>query len=117
MLYLDTSLLVAAFVQELKTAVVQPWLEARTDKELAISDWVITEFSAALSIKTRVGQLRSDLRLNALTTFARSCAESFVILSVSRPQFRIAAQLADQSALGVRAGDALHLALSIENGA
>ncbi|MGI8578476.1 MAG: type II toxin-antitoxin system VapC family toxin [Nocardioidaceae bacterium] len=56
MLYLDTSVLVAAFTPESVTHAVQAWLGAQDPAELAISDWLATEFSSALSIKTRSGQ-------------------------------------------------------------
>jgi hypothetical protein len=36
---------------------------------------------------------------------------------VSRAQFRTAARFADQHALGLRAGDALHLAICADRGA
>jgi antitoxin (DNA-binding transcriptional repressor) of toxin-antitoxin stability system len=50
-LYLDTSLLVAALTRESKTATVQRWLREQSTTALALSDWTITEFSAALSLK------------------------------------------------------------------
>jgi predicted nucleic acid-binding protein len=49
--------------------------------------------------------------------FARLTAESLTILSVSSLQFRTAARFADQHMLGLRAGDALHLAICADHGA
>ena len=70
-LYLDTSLLVAALTHEAQTARVQAWLDAQAADDLAISDWVGAEFSAALSIKRRLGQMGADHRADALAAFAR----------------------------------------------
>ena len=44
-------------------------------------------------------------------------AETFTVLPVSGAQFRTAARFADQHALGLRAGDALHLAICEDHGA
>jgi predicted nucleic acid-binding protein len=84
---------------------------------LVISDWMTAEFSSALSIKRRTGQIESDHRADALAMFARLTAESLTILSVSSLQFRTAARVADQHMLGLRAGDALHLAICADHGA
>jgi predicted nucleic acid-binding protein len=114
--YLDTSLLVAALTREHKTAAVQGWLGAYDPNELDISDWVVTEFSSALSIKLRTGQIEPGHRAAALATFARLCAENLTILSISGLHFRLAARFADRQELGLRAGDALHLAICAEHG-
>jgi uncharacterized protein len=117
MLYLDTSLLVAALTREVKTGHVLAWLDSHEPAELAISEWVATEFSAALSIKLRTGQIYADGRANALARFAGLCAESFTVLPISDIHFRTAARFADQHGLGLRAGDALHLAICADHGA
>jgi predicted nucleic acid-binding protein len=115
-LYLDTSVLVAALTREAKTGAVQLWLGEREPGELAISDWVVTEFSAALSIRLRTGQLDEAARADALSAFTNLCADSLSSLTISGLHFRTAARFAEHHALGLRAGDALHLAICADHG-
>jgi hypothetical protein len=70
-LYLDTSVLVAALTNEVATGRVQVCMAAQSPDELTISDWVVAEFSSALSIKLRTGQIETSHRADALATFAR----------------------------------------------
>jgi len=117
MLYLDTSLLVAALTREVRTAAMQDWLAAQPPEQLVISDWVITEFSGALSIKVRVGQLTATQRTEVLAAFTSLAEASFTVLAVSRLEFQMAARFADQYNTGLRSGDALHLAIASSHGA
>ena len=117
MLYVDTSLLVSALTNEAETTVAQGWLFGQQRERLAISDWVTAEFSAALSIKLRTGQITPVQRAETLSFFASGISGSVASLPVSGAQFRTAATFADQYALGLRAGDALHLAIAAEHGA
>jgi uncharacterized protein len=115
--YVDTSVLVAALTNESETARMQAWLGEQAPGDLTISEWVATEFSAALSIKIRTGRIEARHRAEALAGFTRLKADSFTILPISGAQFRTAARFADQYALGLRAGDALHLAIVSDHGA
>ncbi len=117
MLYLDTSVVVAALTHEVRSHDIQSWLAGQALEDLAISDWTMVEFSSALSIKLRTGQIDLGQRAQALAMFHRLAAESLTILPMAPSHFRTAATFADQYALGLRAADALHVAICLDRGA
>lgn len=107
----------AALSREAETGRIQEWLAKQEAGGLAISEWVRTEFSSALAIKLRSGQIGAAHRSDALAAFARLAADSFVVLPIRAWEFRVAAGYVDQHSLGLRAGDALHLAICADQGA
>lgn len=117
MLYLDTSLIVAALTREAGTALVQRWLAETDPASFAVSNWSMTETASALAIKLRTGELDLDRRALALAVFNRLVRESFTLLPITADDFRSAARYVDHHSLGLRAGDALHLAVVADHGA
>ncbi len=110
--YLDTSLVAAAITHESGSRAIQSWLERQPLGALFISDWVVAEFSSALSTRLRTGQLTPELRVGAHEWFGRLTESMFEVLPVRRMDFRLAARLSERQDLTLRAGDALHLAVS-----
>lgn len=115
MIYLDTSAAVPLFVREPASAAVDAWFEACAEPLLS-SDWIVTEFASALSIKERSGALAAKDARAAWRGFEAFCESGLRLIAVSRQTFREAARLARQQTHGLRAGDALHLAVALETG-
>jgi predicted nucleic acid-binding protein len=116
MIYLDTSAVVPLFVQEATSDAVDIWLESCPDTIIS-SDWIVTEFASALSIKARRGEITAKLAQTAWKDFDEFCTSGLRLLPVNRKAFSAAATLARNSASGLRAGDSLHLAMALETGA
>jgi len=114
--YLDTSVVVAALTKETGSDRIDDWLSSQRS-EVAISAWVKVEVSSALAIKLRTGQISTEDRAAALTLFTRIAGESLGLLDISGIDFQMAARYADQHTLGLRAADALHLAICSRHGA
>ncbi|MHB1111538.1 MAG: type II toxin-antitoxin system VapC family toxin [Devosia sp.] len=117
MFYLDASVLVAAYTVEAHSERALAWLGSSTRGALAISEWTITEFASAMSIKIRTGQIGIEGRNTALADFTVMAEDSLLILTIDGEHFRAATQLVKQHTTGLRAGDALHLAVANANGA
>lgn len=115
MIYLDTSAVVPIFVTEPASAAVDAWLEACAEL-LVSSDWIVTEFASALSIKVRRGEITTRQVQAAWNDFETFCKTGLRLLPVSRSAFAKAAALNRNAASGLRAGDSLHLAIAIEAG-
>ena len=116
MVYLDTSVLVAWLTREPSADRISLWLRRQETGSLHISAWTITEFSSALSLKQRTGQINLDEKAQILAAFNRLISRSLVTLSVTPSDYQSAARLCDRTELGLRAGDSLHIAISVNAG-
>ena len=116
MIYLDTSVVVPLLVSEPKSQDVKTWY-SRLDKVPVASDWLLSEFASAISIKLRSGELKESDAKIVNREFEAMAAGGLRLVPVSRAAFREAARLAQHYKQGLRAGDALHLATALELGA
>ncbi len=116
MIYLDTSAAVPLFVAEPASDLVDHWLSA-CDEPLVSSDWILTEFASALSIKEGSGTLTAMDAKSAWRNFEKFCDSGLRLAPVSRQAFAEAAKMVREPARGLRSSDALHLAVALEIGA
>ncbi|MHB8255076.1 MAG: type II toxin-antitoxin system VapC family toxin [Acidiferrobacter sp.] len=110
MVYLDTSVVVSLLTMEATTERVTTWFSGLLDTP-AISDWTLTEFSSAIALKRKTGQLSERHAEAVRREFHYLVAGGVRLLPVSRAAFTAAAELIVSVGRGLRSGDALHLAL------
>jgi predicted nucleic acid-binding protein len=109
--YVDTSVLVAYFVPEIYSLQAEQALRDTSRYPLALSAWTETEFVSALGIKCRTGQITDTQSLAVQQKYAEQM-ECFIHLPVTDDDFRAAGELLKRWRTGLRAGDALHLAVA-----
>jgi predicted nucleic acid-binding protein len=84
---------------------------------LIISDWVVTEFAAALSVKPRTAAIDEPVRTAIGEQFDAPRQQILQTVPISSSHFHMAAHFARRAQLGLRAGDALHVAIAADAGA
>jgi predicted nucleic acid-binding protein len=115
MIYMDTSVLVALLTVEPMTPQVKCWYAA-TAEPLVSGDWCLSEFASAIAIKTRTGQLEEAQAQAVTRLFDALLSGGLELVPVNRRAFWEAASLVRHWQSGLRAGDALHLAIAQELG-
>ena len=116
MIYLDTSAAIPLFVSEPASDAVDTWFESCNDT-LISSDWILTEFASALSIKVRRGEIEQKQAQTAWKDFEYFCQSGLRLVPVSRQAFTHATQLVRNVSSDLRSGDSLHLTIAIAAGA
>jgi uncharacterized protein len=117
MIYIDTSVIVAAFTAEEKTEQAQQFLTTEEQGPLCVSSWTLTEFASAISLKIRQGTLTELDRAKIQSTWHQAINENFIVLSITQSCYEAATIFVGEHTLGLRAADALHIAIAAETGA
>jgi predicted nucleic acid-binding protein len=109
--YVDTSVLMAYLVPETYSAQAEAALRNPAHTPLAVSAWTETELVSAFGIKCRTKQIDESDMQKGLAQY-EALRGFFVHLQVRHEDYRSAGTLLKDWRLGLRAGDALHLALA-----
>jgi uncharacterized protein len=114
--YLDTSVLVALVANEPSAPAIKRWLASPAAVPLCSSDWCVPEVAGALSLKVRTGQFDAAQADAAWQAFGAACDGLVDLLPVQAADHSTAAQMCRVPQAGLRAGDALHLAVALRCG-
>jgi uncharacterized protein len=114
MCYVDTSVIVAMLTHEPKSAACIDWFKNQKQPPQS-SDWLITEFNSAISLKLRTGQLQAEQATAILQTFETLLNGGIRLLPINREIYSQAGALI-RTHPNLRAGDALHLSVALTTG-
>jgi predicted nucleic acid-binding protein len=110
--YLDTSALVPMVVTETGTPHVLAWLAAQRGPRTRISNWTRAELVSAISGKVRASVIAAEDAASALAWARAELLPQFALVIVEPADMDDAEALLERFELGLRAGDALHLAIA-----
>jgi predicted nucleic acid-binding protein len=112
MVYFDTSFLAPLILPEATSARIEKFVKGLPIGELATSHWTRVEFSSLLAHEVRMGALDRQIAAEADTQFESMVTESFVVFLPNADDFGRAKHYLGHHKTGLRAGDALHLAIA-----
>ena len=116
--YFDTSFLVPLILPEATSEAVASFLGGLPAGQFAVSHWTRVEFASLLAREVRMGgRLDAAAARGAGVRFETMVEESFTVLSPNRGDFDQAREWLGYFETGLRAGDALHLAIAGNRGA
>lgn len=116
MFYLDTSFIAPAFAAEARSEAVLNWLGIQSNGLLYLSSWTAAELAGAMGRKVRRRDLTATQADEALAAFDFWRNENCLPLEADDDDIRRAEAFARIYDSGLRAADALHLALAKRHG-
>jgi predicted nucleic acid-binding protein len=111
-LYFDTSFLVPLILPEATSDKIAAFVRRLPAEELTVSHWTRVEFSSLIAREVRMSGLDVEAAARADTRFEAMVDESFTVLLPDADDFGLAKRYLGQFETGLRAGDALHLAVA-----
>ena len=112
MFYFDTSFLVPLILLEATSEKIAAFFRRLPTEEFTLSHWTRVEFSSLIAREVRIGGLDGQAARRADARFEAMVDESFVVLLPSADDFGLAKRYLGEFETGLRAGDALHLAVA-----
>lgn len=112
MVYLDTSFVAPLVIAESCSDAVEAFVLKVKPGELTTSMWTQVELSSMVSRKVRMGDLSESQAEVVRREFDRLLGESFEMLTPTAADFAAAVRFLEVPRTGLRAGDALHLAIA-----
>ncbi len=117
MRYFDTSFLVPLVLPEPTSEPIAGFFHDLSGDRLAVSHWTRVEFASLLARQVRTGGLNADKARDAATQFESMIRHSFASLLPNMEDYDLAKHFLERFETGLRAGDALHLAIAHNHGA
>ena len=112
--YLDTSVLVPLFIQEAGTSAARAGVAAQA---VMVSEFAMTEFSAAVARRARMGEISAEQALAIFADCDAWVTRTTQVIPLEAHDVAAATALVRRLELGLRAPDALHLAICERLGA
>lgn len=112
MLYFDTSFLAPLLLPEATSEKIAAFVQTLNDDQLAVSHWTRVEFSSLLAREVRMGGLDGRAAGLADARFEAMLNTSFSVILPNSDDFSLAKRYLGTYETGLRAGDALHLAIA-----
>lgn len=114
--YADTCILLSLIFRDSGTEAALEWLERTGAESVMISHWTLTEFVSAAGIMARRAALSPALHREGLGKLRRFTAARLTVVSPAAMDFERASVWLEDHRSGLRAGDALHLAICARQG-
>lgn len=115
--YFDTSFLVPLILPEATSEPIARFFQDLQAEGMAVSHWTRVEFSSLLAREVRMGGLSAEAAREADARFEAMVEESFTVILPNGNDFDVAKEYLGRYETGLRAGDALHLAVAKNHGA
>jgi uncharacterized protein len=111
--YVDTSVWIALLGRETTAPSIAQWLAQ--GRQLLTSTWTAVEVASGLGIKVRRGEFAPELAQTMCGAYEKLLVSDVSVITVDNADMQQAQWLCMQTQRGLRAGDALHLALAQRN--